>query len=40
MDSTSPSENAPTGAAVLAHEYATDLEALSGVVTGIMAVPE
>ena len=41
MDSTSPaSENAPTGADLLAYEFAGDLDALAGVVSGILAVPE
>jgi len=41
MDSTSPaSENTATGAEVLTCEFATDLDSLSVLVTGIMAVPE
>jgi len=41
MDSRGPaSENTPTGAEVLTYEFATDLDSLSVLVTGIMAVPE
>lgn len=41
MDSTSPaSENTATAAEVLTCEFATDLDSLSVLVTGIMAVPE
>lgn len=41
MDSTSPaSENGAAGADPLAYEFAGDIEALAGVVSGIMAVSE